>query len=611
MWREIKNFILTWKPIHLCWWFQQRGIPVPKFLIGGASSPPSVTTNAASSVKKDRATLNGDVTSDGGQTITARGFVYSITSVNSSPTIGGAGVTDTGNLGGTTGTYSNTPTGLIGSTQYSFKAYATNSKGTSYGSALTFTTNAYTSVSLSSPADAATEISVTPNLTFTGTDSDSLDVRYNVQVSTIASIDGLIDSYSESNYDSDGTLSSDSGSSGKGQSFAGVAGKIISAKFYLYKVGTPTGNAVAKLYAISGTHGSTAVPSGSALATSDNLDVSTLGTSMALATFNFTGANQYTMSAGTNYIIAIEYSGSGGTNNIRVGLDVSSPSHAGNYCSATNAMVWSASSTIDTIFYVYIESGVVYDRISGTDSGFSGTPDNTDPFASGQAVTYTIHGGTGAGTNSYYFDGSDAAASDPDTVWTNDANAFDSDSTPSTYAYTSTVGSAASNYLKAEGTDAPSSYLSEITQVRARIAGGSNLDSMAWGSYTTLTKPTGGWTWSIVSSLETKIYAFTSAGTYVAAAIYTDSLGTLLGTPSCDLNASTTEYRVYKIEIEVTASDRSLSNNTTYYWRVRGKDPSGSNTYGSWATTRSFTTVSSGTGGIGGYGMSMMGCGPL
>jgi hypothetical protein len=38
----------------------------------------------------------------------------------------------------------------------------------------------------------------------------------------------------------------------------------------------------------------------------------------------------------------------------------------------------------------------------------------------------------------------------------------------------------------------------------------------------------------------------------------------------------------------------ALTNGSTYYWRVRGKDPTGSNTFGAWATTRSFT-VSSGT----------------
>lgn len=34
----------------------------------------------------------------------------------------------------------------------------------------------------------------------------------------------------------------------------------------------------------------------------------------------------------------------------------------------------------------------------------------------------------------------------------------------------------------------------------------------------------------------------------------------------------------------------TLAANTTYYWRVRAIDPTGSNTYGAWSTTRSFTT---------------------
>lgn len=38
----------------------------------------------------------------------------------------------------------------------------------------------------------------------------------------------------------------------------------------------------------------------------------------------------------------------------------------------------------------------------------------------------------------------------------------------------------------------------------------------------------------------------------------------------------------------------ALTNGTTYYWRARGIDPSGSNTYGSWSSTRSFT-VSTGS----------------
>jgi hypothetical protein len=48
-----------------------------------------------------------------------------------------------------------------------------------------------------------------------------------------------------------------------------------------------------------------------------------------------------------------------------------------------------------------------------------------------------------------------------------------------------------------------------------------------------------------------------------------------------------------KADYDVQAGDE-LDADTTYYWRVRGLDPSGSNTYGDWSETRSFTTESDG-----------------
>jgi len=43
------------------------------------------------------------------------------------------------------------------------------------------------------------------------------------------------------------------------------------------------------------------------------------------------------------------------------------------------------------------------DKISGTDSGFSGTPDATDPFTSNQQVTYTVQGGDALAPGTYYW----------------------------------------------------------------------------------------------------------------------------------------------------------------------------------------------------------------
>ncbi len=98
-------------------------------------SLPSVSTSAASGVGLTSATLNGNVTNDGGYSVT-RGFVYS--SINTSPTLGGSNVTDVSSGTGT-GTFSSSPT-LTQNTTYYYQAYATNSLGTTYGGVQNFST---------------------------------------------------------------------------------------------------------------------------------------------------------------------------------------------------------------------------------------------------------------------------------------------------------------------------------------------------------------------------------------------------------------------------------------------------------------------------------------
>ncbi len=168
--------------------------------------------------------------------------------------------------------------------------------------------------------------------------------------------DTLLDHYSETNQDDFFTLASDNHLQG-GQSFnpnADPGGssnyKITSCKFYLKKRGSPTGNAVAKLYAHSGTYGTSSVSTGAALATSDNFDVSTLTTSFALVELSFTGSNQYVMSGGTKYVIDLEYSGGNSSvpNDVAMGHDQTSPSHAGN-----EVIDGAAFSSLDLCFYVY------------------------------------------------------------------------------------------------------------------------------------------------------------------------------------------------------------------------------------------------------------------
>lgn len=91
----------------------------------------------AYNVTSTSAQVVGNVTSDGGLSVTARGFVYSLYS-SSDPTISSnLGITSNGSGAGS---FSGSITGLNQGTTYKFRAYATNSAGTSCGTIVQFTT---------------------------------------------------------------------------------------------------------------------------------------------------------------------------------------------------------------------------------------------------------------------------------------------------------------------------------------------------------------------------------------------------------------------------------------------------------------------------------------
>ena len=102
-------------------------------------SLPTVATSVPSSITTTSAVLGGNVSADGGATVTGRGVVYSSTATT--PAIGGTGVTQDTNGSGT-GSFSETIAGLTASTTYYVRAYATNSAGTSYGAVVSFATTA-------------------------------------------------------------------------------------------------------------------------------------------------------------------------------------------------------------------------------------------------------------------------------------------------------------------------------------------------------------------------------------------------------------------------------------------------------------------------------------
>jgi len=97
------------------------------------SVAPTVTTTTQDEVTTVSADLGGNVTADGGASVTDRGIVWGTTS---NPTI--ANNKEDNNTG--TGVFSETVTSLPSNTTIHVRAYATNSAGTSYGSNISFTT---------------------------------------------------------------------------------------------------------------------------------------------------------------------------------------------------------------------------------------------------------------------------------------------------------------------------------------------------------------------------------------------------------------------------------------------------------------------------------------
>lgn len=98
---------------------------------------PSVTTNAATNIDTDSATLNGEITATGGEDATEHGFAYGTDSTLATV----IATTTLGSKSGT-GTFNEAINSLDPNTTYHFRAYATNSGGTGYGSILNFTTDA-------------------------------------------------------------------------------------------------------------------------------------------------------------------------------------------------------------------------------------------------------------------------------------------------------------------------------------------------------------------------------------------------------------------------------------------------------------------------------------
>lgn len=94
---------------------------------------PTFAIATVTNITASTATSGGNITNDGGASITARGVCWSL---NPSPTIA-----DSKTIDGTgIGSFTSSITGLTSGTTYYLRAYVTSSNGTVYGKAISFTT---------------------------------------------------------------------------------------------------------------------------------------------------------------------------------------------------------------------------------------------------------------------------------------------------------------------------------------------------------------------------------------------------------------------------------------------------------------------------------------
>ncbi len=122
-----------------------------------APTLPSISTTSISGITQNTGASGGNISSDGGALVTARGVCWN---TSTGPTIANSKTTD----GTGTGSFTSSLTGLTINTTYYVRAYATNSVGTAYGNEISFTTNAP-----SLPSISTTSISgITQNASVSG-----------------------------------------------------------------------------------------------------------------------------------------------------------------------------------------------------------------------------------------------------------------------------------------------------------------------------------------------------------------------------------------------------------------------------------------------------------
>ena len=106
---------------------------------GGGGDVPTVAVASVNKITQTSATSGGEITSEGGSAVSARGICWSSDKI---PTTSDTKTTD----GSGSGSFTSSITGLTPGATYNIRAYAVNAGGTAYSGALTFNALSYATV---------------------------------------------------------------------------------------------------------------------------------------------------------------------------------------------------------------------------------------------------------------------------------------------------------------------------------------------------------------------------------------------------------------------------------------------------------------------------------
>lgn len=266
-----------------------------------------------------------------------------------------------------------------------------------------------------------------PVLLFTGTDPDSDELRYQIQISDNANFpiagsatyentpsgsggfheNGMASLDWEGDYRVDDLF---------GISFMGHGGILDKIAIELLSDDPLTdGYAHVRVYAHQGVYGvssaplnaatreNTPTPGWLAQSNSNYYDYDTVNPK-SFKDFLFSGEERIRLEEGTPYVLMVKWQPNSGVYGNLIELSSKTPpeAYSGNVYIDSDSANYGVYSAADLAFAVYEET-ILLDKLSGSDSGFASSPDTLEPFASGQQVSYTIQSLEALDNAKYYW----------------------------------------------------------------------------------------------------------------------------------------------------------------------------------------------------------------